>query len=196
MVAFAPELTIRCVSTSFAFCSASSIRIPYMAPEAPEIPTTMRRVTLAPLRRGSCPGVGGSRARAPSPYRDAIASCASERADGAPGHPRIARNPRSPVPPAARRIAIAARSGRIALGRFFGCPMAHTHITTPIAKQGVDLSVVGQRFDDLTYEQNVIAARALVVHAAPQHCQAASYSGRGETGLLDHGNLQRRELVR
>src|SRR3989442_12626982 len=49
---------------------------------------------------GSCPGVGGSRARAPSPYRDAFDPHACGHADGAPGHLRIARDPRSPVPPA------------------------------------------------------------------------------------------------
>src|SRR5947209_16050045 len=163
-----------------------------MAPEAPEMPTTILLVMSFGWRSGSCPGGGGARARAPSPQPPPAARCPVVRRRGAPGHPRIARDPRSPVPPAAHwPIAV---SGRVSLGSFLGSPMPHTHVATAIAKQCVDLAIVRDSADDLSHEQDVISGRSLVAHVAPEHRQAALDRRCGEARLFDSRDLQRGEL--
>src|SRR2546425_1345463 len=185
IVAFAPDDTMRCVSTSFAFCSASSMRIPYMAPEAPEIPTTMRRVIRRTARRSGWHGGAGVARdarvpRGPAPpnisarprRRRLRGGCASARP------PDPGTGPAAPPAKSQRR-----RSGRGAFGSFLGCPMPHPHVTTAIAKQCVDLAIVRDGADDLADEQDVITGRALLSHLAPEHRDAAFHGRRGETGL-------------
>src|SRR5438128_95918 len=119
-----------------------------MAPEAPEIPTTILLVIPARGRSGSCPGVGGAR----SPPPPAARSLGRDRPAAAGPRARGSRAPRSPVPPAARRIPRATRSGWISLRRFFGSPVPHPHVATAIAKQCVDLAIVRDRPDDIADE--------------------------------------------
>src|SRR5919204_2225588 len=110
-----------------------------------------------------------------------------------PGHPRIARDPRSPGPPAAPSCR--ARSGRVAFGRFVRGPMAHSHVATPVAEQRVDLAIVDDGADQLTDEEDVIADGALVDDATPQHRDAAVDGRSFEIRLVGDGDLQGSELV-
>src|SRR5207237_10537746 len=154
-----------------------------MAPEAPEIPTTILLVMRARGRSGSCPGVGGARSPHPPaahPLHPGIPAAAGPRARGS-------RAPRSPVPPAAlpRRPTRSARSGGVSLGSFLGGPVAHPHISPPVAQKGVDLPVVGQRVDDLSDEEDVITRRALLADSAPHHGKAARTSRRRAARLFE-----------
>src|SRR2546425_7784383 len=135
-----------------------------MAPEAPEIPTTIRRVIRPSRRSGSCPGPRPVRARAPSPSAPPASARGNPRGRG-PGAPARRADRPLPVPPAAPRRR-PSRSGRISLGSFFGGPMTHTHIATAIAKQCVDLSIVAHGGDDLADEQDVVPRLTFLAYLA------------------------------
>src|SRR5438128_2246725 len=158
------------------------------------MPTTILLVIPARKRSGSCPGVGGAR----SPHPPAARSPRHDSPAAAGPRARGSRAPRSPVPPAAllRRATRSARSGGVALGRFLGCPMPHTHIATAIAKQCVDLSIVGDGADHFADEKDVIAGLTLLAHLTPKDRKTAIDRWRREAWLLGHGNLQGGELVR
>src|SRR2546428_8972153 len=164
-----------------------------MAPEAPEIPTTIRRVIRPSRRSGSCPGPRPVRARAPSPSAPPASAGGDPRGRG-PGAPARRADRPLPVPPAAPRRRLS-RSGRVCLGSFFGGPMTHTHIAAPITQQRVNLPVVRDGADHFADEQDVIPRLTLFTDLAPEHGDAAFNRGRGEPGLLDHRDLERGELV-
>src|SRR2546425_4723360 len=164
-----------------------------MAPEAPEIPTTIRRVIRPSRRSGSCPGPRPVRARAPSPSAPPASARGNPRGRG-PGAPARRADRPLPVPPAAPRRR-PSRSGRVSLGSFLGCPVPHAHVATAIAKQCVDLPVVRDGADDFADEQDVITGRALLSHLAPEHRDTPFHCRRRETGLLDDRDLESGELV-
>src|SRR2546426_334343 len=179
-----------------------------MAPEAPEMPTTMRRVMPRALRRsGWHGGAGVARdARVPSgpcpprgPYPwGPVRACERAWTNGVAvrGGCASARPPDPGTGPAApqtkRRMP---RSGRVSLGGFLGGPMTHTHVATAIAKQCVDLAIVGHGANDFADEQDVITGRALLSHLAPEHRETPFHCRRRETGLLDDRDLEGGELV-
>src|SRR6266550_1758971 len=175
-----------------------------MAPEAPEIPTTILLVIAAQERSGSCPrGRGPWGGRGPqvggpgSPHPPAARSLRHGSPAAAGPRARGSRAPRSPVPPAAlgRPAIRSAGSGRITFRRFFGGPMAHPHVATAIAKEGVDLPVVGQSLDDFADKEDVITGRVLLAYPAPHHCQAARHSRCCKAGLFGDRDLEGGELV-
>src|SRR3989441_9745164 len=198
IVAFAPDDTMRCVSTSFAFCSASSMRIPYMAPEAPEIPTTMRRVIRRTARRSGWHGGAGVARDARVPRGPAPPNISAQpRRRRLRGGCASARPPDPGTGPAAPQAESQTRcSGRVALGSFLRGPMTHSHVAATVTKEGVDLPIVYDRCDNLTDEKDVIAGRALFAYLTPQHGETAFDGGGRGAGLLLYGGLQGREIVR
>src|SRR2546425_3023592 len=168
-----------------------------MAPEAPEMPTTMRRVMPRALRRSGWHGGAGVARDAQVP-RGPVRACERAWTNGVAvrGGCASARPPdpgTGPDAPQTKRQM--PRSGRVSLGGFLGGPMTHTHVATAIAKQCVDLSIVAHGANDLADEQDVITGRALLSHLAPEHRETPFHCRRRETGLLDDRDLEGGELV-
>src|SRR5207247_4604563 len=169
-----------------------------MAPEAPDIPTTMRRVIRRTARRSGWHGGAGVARDARVPRGPAPPNVSARpRGRRLRGGCASARPPDPGTGPAAPQAESQTLcSGRVALGSFLGGPMAHAHVAASIAQQRVDLPVVRDGADHFADEQDVVPRLTLLAHLAPEHRETAFDGGCGEAGLLVNGDLEGGELVR